>query len=330
MTAVLDVNSDMNPDADAAAPDGAVVEVPVAAWAARAGALTVDVLFGVAAAAVMALLAWISPWQGWQWWLYVVVLVLFGGAVLVNRWLLPAWTGWTLGRAVAGIRVVGRTGARVGVLRLMARDIAHLLDTAALFVGWLWPLWDRRGRTFADLLLRTEVHRVDAPPRDLRKPVAVGMVATVVMCGAGAALGYGAVYRHDRAVDRARAEISQQGPRIVEQMLSYSPQTVKDDFAKAQSLATDSYRPQLVAQQNSVQKAPIVDNEYWTVNSAVTEVAPTTATMLMAMQGQRGADPASMKFITATVQVDFVESGGQWRVQNLTVITRPQPGGGPR
>jgi Mce-associated membrane protein len=330
VTAVLDVNSDVNPEVPVAAADGAAIEVPVASWAARAGALAIDVLFGAAAVAVMGLLAWISPWQGWQWWLYVAVLVAFGGAVLVNRWLLPVWTGWSLGRAVAGIRVVGRTGARVGVVRLVARDIAHLLDTAAVFAGWLWPLWDRRGRTFADLLLRTEVRRVDAPQRDLRRPVAVGLLATVVVCGAGAGLGYGAVYRHDRAVDQARTEISQQGPRIVEQMLSYSPQTVKDDFAKAQSLATDSYRPQLVAQQNSVQKAPIVDNEYWTVNSAVTEVAPTTATMLMAMQGQRGADPNTMKFITATVQVDFVKSGGQWRVQNLTVITRPQPGGGAR
>ncbi|MDX1872270.1 RDD family protein [Mycolicibacterium sp. 120266] len=330
MTAVLDVNSDVNPGAEPVSADGAVTEVPVASWAARAGALAVDVLFGVAAVAVLGLLVWISPWQGWQWWLYVVVLVLFGGAVVVNRWLLPAWTGWTLGRAVAGIRVVGRTGARVGVIRLIARDAAHLLDTAPLLVGWLWPLWDRRGRTFADFLLRTEVHRVDAPQRDMRRPVAAAMVATVVVCGAAAGLGYAVVYRHDRAVDQARTEISAQGPRIVEQMLSYSPQTVQDDFAKAQSLATDSYRPQLVAQQNSVQKAPIVDNEYWTVNSAVTAVAPTTATMLMAMQGQRGADPATLKFITATVQVDFVKAGGQWRVQNLTVITRPQPGGGPR
>ena len=49
------------------------------------------------------------------------------------------------------------------------RDLAHLLDTAALFIGWLWPLWDRRNRTFADLLLRTEVHDVERPQRDMRR-----------------------------------------------------------------------------------------------------------------------------------------------------------------
>jgi len=56
-----------------------------------------------------------------------------------------------------------------GFVRLMIRDFAHLLDTAALFIGWLWPLWDSRNRTFADLLLRTEVHRVDRPARDMRR-----------------------------------------------------------------------------------------------------------------------------------------------------------------
>ncbi len=67
--------------------------------------------------------------------------------------------------------------------------------------------------------------------------------------------GYQTVYRHDRAVEQARTEIAEQGPRIVEQMLSYGTATVQDDFAKAQSLATDGYRPQLIAQQQAVQKA---------------------------------------------------------------------------
>ena len=47
--------------------------------------------------------------------------------------------------------------------------------------------------------------------------------------------------------------------------------------------------------------------------------------MLLAMQGQRGADPKDLKFITATVRVEFEKSGdGQWRVANLTVLKKPQ------
>ena len=55
-----------------------------------------------------------------------------------------------------GIAVVRRNGAPVGPWGLLLRDLAHLLDTVSV-VGWLWPLWDSRRRTFADMLLRTEV-----------------------------------------------------------------------------------------------------------------------------------------------------------------------------
>ncbi len=99
--------------------------------------------------------------------------------------------------------------------------------------------------------------------------------------------------------------------------------TIVDDFARAQSLTTDGYRPQLVAQQQSVQKSGVVSNEYWAVSSAVLSVSADQAAMLLALQGQRGADPKNVKFITATVRVDFVKNGDQWQVQNLSVLSRP-------
>jgi len=132
------------------------------------------------------------------------------------------------------------------------------------------------------------------------------------------------VYRHDRAVDAARAQISEQGPRIVEQLLSYETESVVDDFARAQSLATDAYRPQLIAQQQNVQKTGVTNNEYWAVSSAVLSVERERAAMLMALQGQRGANANDLKFITATVRVDFEKVGDQWRVANLIVLKKPQ------
>jgi Mce-associated membrane protein len=202
---------------------------------------------------------------------------------------------------------------------------AHLLDTAALFIGWLWPLWDRRRRTFADLLLRTEVHSVEPPQRDMRRPIAVTLLVATLLCAGGVGLSYLVVYRHDRAVDTAREQIAEQGPRIVEQMLSYNVDTLQQDFSRAQSLTTDGYRPQLIAQQQAVQQAGATPNDYFAVSSAVLSATPDQASMLMAMQGQRGADPQDLKFITATVRVDFDKSrDGQWRVANLTVLKKPQ------
>jgi Mce-associated membrane protein len=317
VTAVLDLTPETAADKSAA-------EQPTASWLARAGAFSVDALLGVAVIVTMALLTLSAPQRGWLWWVFTSAAVLAFLLTAINRLLLPTITGWSLGRALFGIAVRKRDGAPVGVVRLAARDLAHLLDTAALLIGWLWPLWDRRGRTFADLLLRTEVHKVDRPQRDVRRQAALALVAATLLCAVGVGLSYLVVYRHDRAVDAARAQIAAEGPRIVEQMLSYGVDTLQQDFSHAQSLTTDGYRPQLIAQQQAVQKAGATKNEYWAVSSAVLSATPEHASMLMAMQGQRGADPSQLKFITATVRVDFDKSrDGQWRVANLIVLKKP-------
>jgi Mce-associated membrane protein len=321
VTAVLDATADASADDSPA--------VTPASWPARAGAFAVDVLPGMAVIATMGLVAWTAPLRGWLWWIFVGAAGLTFVVMVVNWVLLPTITGWSLGRALFGIAVRKRDGSPVGLLRMVVRALAHLLDTAALFVGWLWPLWDRRNRTFADLLMRTEVHKVERPLRDMRRPTAVVLVAATLLCAAAAGLSYLVVYRHERAVDTARQQIAEQGPRIVEQMLSYHVDTLQQDFSHAQSLTTDAYRPQLIAQQQAVQQAGATSNEYWAVSSAVLpatpDQTPDQASMLMAMQGQRGADPKDLKFITATVRVDFDKSrDGQWRVANLTVLKKPQ------
>jgi Mce-associated membrane protein len=321
VTAVLDADPDAQMGDSAPPP-------PLASWPARAGAFAADVLLGTAVVATMALQALAAPHRGWLWWVFTGTAALTMLLMAVNRLLLPTTTGWSLGRALFGIAVRKRDGLPPGLLRLALRDLAHLLDTAALFVGWLWPLWDRRNRTFADLLLRTEVHKVEPPRRDVRRPAAAVLVAATLLCGAGVGLSYLVVFRHDRAVDHARAEITEQGPRIVEQMLSYSADKLQEDFARAQSLTTDAYRPQLVAQQQAAQKAGVTPNEYWSVSSAVLpmpELTPDRVSMLLALQGQRGTNPKDMKFVTATVRVEFDKSrGGKWQVANLTVLKKPQ------
>lgn len=299
----------------------------LASWPSRAAALAVDLLPGAAVMTTMVLVAATSPQWGWVWWVFTVTAVLAGLATVLNRWLLPTLTGWSLGRALFGVHITTAAGDSAGLLRLLLRDVAHVLDTASLFVGWLWPLWDRRNRTFADLLLHTE-SRVGPPAQgDARRTASIVFVTAALLCAAGGGLAYQAVYRYDRAVEQTRAQIAEQGPRIVEQMLSYTAGTVQEDFARAQSLATDSYRPQLTAQQQVVQDAGATANEYWAVTSAVLSASPDRAAMLVALQGQRGADAKSLKFLTATVRAEFAKSdGGQWRVDNLVVLKKPQLG----
>lgn len=295
-----------------------------ASWGARAGALAADVLPGIVVIATMGLLMATAAVWSWLWWVFAVVVALVFIATVLNRWLLPALTGWSLGRALFGIRIVTRSGATAGTARLLLRDLAHLLDTAALFVGWLWPLWDGKNRTFADLLLRTEARAVEPAKGNARRTAAIVFLVAALLCVAGNGLGYATVYRHDRAVEKTRTEIAEQGPRMVEQMLSYGSGTLKDDFARAQALATDGYRQQLISQQEAVQKAGATSNEYWAVSSAVLSASPNQAAMLVALQGQRGADAKSLKFITATVRVDFERAADDhWRVASLTVLKKP-------
>ena len=177
MTAVLDTKPETS--AEDSAP-----ERPTASWLARAGAFSIDMLLGDAVIVTMALLTLSAPQRGWLWWTFTGAAVLVVVLVAVNRLLLPTITGWSLGRALFGIAVRKRDGSPVGLARMVGRDLAHLLDTAALFIGWLWPLWDRRRRTFADLLLRTEVLKVDPPQRDMRRPVAVTLIAATLLCAA--------------------------------------------------------------------------------------------------------------------------------------------------
>ena len=296
----------------------------VAGWWARAGAFCIDVLFGLTAALSLLLIGWSAPRGGWVWWVCLVLAAVVVVAIGVNRLLAPVITGWTLGRSVFGIRVVDRDGRRPDPWRLLGRDVAHLADTLPLFLGWLWPLIDDRGRTFADLLARTEVTRVDGPCPDLRKPAGAVAVAAAVLAVVGAGLGYLGVYLPRQAVAAAREQIAAEGPKIVVDMLSYTKKNVDEDFSRTQSLVTDGYRPEVSKQQAAVREAGPVDNDYWVSNSAVLSASADRASMLMLLQGQRGAAP-QQRFISASVRVDFEKLGEAWKVANLAVLAAPKP-----
>jgi len=278
---------------------------------------------------VTVLLVWLSAApRGWLWWLALLVGATVLLAVLVNRWLLPATTGWSLGRSVFGIAVVARDGEALGPWRLLLRDVAHLADTVPLFLGWLWPLVDSRGRTFADILARTEVHRVEAPLPDRSARAARAMAAAAALATLAAGVGYLAVYRQESAIARTQEQIAVQGPKMIAELLTYKSASLQQDFTRAQELVTDSFRSTWTVQQDAIRKAGAVDNELWVTNSAVLSNSKDRATMLLLLQGQRGI-AQSQRFITASVRAGFEKSqSGTWQVSELTVLTAPKSGGG--
>ncbi|MFV0495175.1 RDD family protein [Mycobacterium sp.] len=303
----------------------------LASWGRRAAALSVDVFPGLGASACLAAAGWTLPVRTVWWWACMSTLGAVILAVLVNRLLLPAITGWSLGRALFGIVVVRRDSAPAGAWRLLLRDLAHLLDTGAVFVGWLFPLWDAENRTFADLLLRTEVRAVDSPGQSekVRRWTAIMLAVATAICIGAASVSYAVVYATAQETDRARAELSDHGPKIVAQMLTYDPRTLHEDFTRALSLTTGTYRPQLAAQQQIVEKGQPVVNEYWGSSNSILAATPDRVTMLLFLQGRRG-DGQQMRYITASVRVRFLDVDGRWLVDDLAVLTKPKPAGGGR
>jgi Mce-associated membrane protein len=237
---------------------------------------------------------------------------------------------------------------RAGALCLDVLPGAAVLATTApltlsvpLRGGWWWVcvsigaaavLWTgfsrllmpgASGQSLGRLTFGTAVVR-----RDGRRRAAAIALTAGSLCALEAAVSYTVVHQQDRSIADASVEIAAQGPRIVQQILSYHPETVQSDFARARSLTTDTYRGQLAAQQQAVQKAGLVRNEYWVTNSSVLSAMQGRATMLLFLQGQRGVAP-NQRYITASVRVTFVESGSApWRVDDLAVVTDPPPVGG--
>lgn len=299
-----------------------------ARWRLRAAAFALDTLpgLGLAGAAVLTALT-VQRYSG-GWYVAVTVAVAALLATVVNRTLVPAVTGTNLGRGLLGIGVVGADGTRPSMGRLLLRDLAHLLDTAALGLGWLWPLWDSRGRTFADLVCGTQA-RATAPNGPAASVTAMRSrcMAVVLAAALGSvavtAMGDLSAYRPDQVQAQIRSQLQRQGPEAVAQMLSFNPATLQEDFARAQGVVTDNFRTQLVAQQQNVAKSP-VPHEYWVADSAVLPgVTSERATMLMCLQGKAGSkDP--FKAISATVTVTLVKSGGRWLVDDLVFVPPPK------
>lgn len=293
-----------------------------ASWPARAGALLVDLLPVAAVLATSVLLAPSVPLRGSWWWICVGT-----GATAIlwtafNRFVLPVISGHTVGRGAFGITVVHAGGRAVGPWGLVLRDLAHVLDTVPVFVGWLWPLSDPRQRTFADLLARTESRRIQrqGAGRNWRRATAAAISTATALCGAAAAISYTVVGQQDRMTAEASAEISAQGPQLVVQMLSFRPETIQADFDRARSLASDKYREKLGAMQQAALKVGPQPNEYWVTESSVLAATPDRATMLMFLQGRRGVPPGQ-RYLAASVRATFVKPvAAQWRVDDLAVL----------
>ena len=90
-------------------------------------------------------------------------LVYLVGAIgwFVYNWLIrQGGTGQTVGKKMLGIGVFkAGTSEPLGAGLTFARQLTHILDSICL-IGYLWPLWDKEKRTFADMIMSSRVYKV--------------------------------------------------------------------------------------------------------------------------------------------------------------------------
>lgn len=92
--------------------------------------------------------------------LVVLGLVAMFAIQIWNRCFKQGRTGQSIGKKVMGIRLVDEhSGRPIGAGMAFVRELAHYLD-GAVYIGYLWPLWDDKRQTFADKILSTLVVEV--------------------------------------------------------------------------------------------------------------------------------------------------------------------------
>lgn len=128
---------------------GQPAAIPYANWGQRAGGYLIDAL-------PVAILAWIGiSISTTVYLLFLLVGIVYTG---YNRWYLGGTTGQSFGKRALKLRLISeQTGQPIGPLMAFVRDICHILDSLACYVGWLFPLWDAKRQTFADKILNTIV-----------------------------------------------------------------------------------------------------------------------------------------------------------------------------
>ncbi|MEJ7635039.1 RDD family protein [Aeromicrobium sp.] len=138
-----------------------------ASWGARFAALLIDAIPTIVVFFLAATLFGTSETsdggasfqlQGGGALLYFAFLI---GWFVFNVLYLQGTKGQTIGKKVLGIGIyrVG-TSEPLGMGMTFVRQLAHILDALPCYLGFLWPLWDKENRTFADMLLSSRSYKV--------------------------------------------------------------------------------------------------------------------------------------------------------------------------
>jgi len=95
-------------------------------------------------------------------------LIVFTALILpwLYYWLFIGLKGQTIGKMAVGIKVVNVAGCAPGLGRAALREIpGKIVSTIAIFLGFLWVIWDKRKQGWHDKIASTYVVSARARPQ---------------------------------------------------------------------------------------------------------------------------------------------------------------------
>jgi uncharacterized RDD family membrane protein YckC len=129
-----------------------------ASWGRRLGGYLLDVLIMLPFYVVIGIGAGLGSGAGNA--LRVIGYLGAIGFVVWNQIIRQGRSGQSLGKEWVGIRLLRESdGQPIGPGMTFVRAIAHIIDAIPCYLGFLWPLWDKKRQTFADKICGTVVVR---------------------------------------------------------------------------------------------------------------------------------------------------------------------------
>ncbi|WP_213574103.1 RDD family protein [Rhodococcus sp. USK13] len=296
-------------------------------WRLRVVAFSIDLVAPAILAASLVRFHLLVPSAAWLRVGAVAGCAALVAFVLWNNTLRTARLGATLGKSFTGSQVLLADTSRPPTMtRAILRQLAHILDTIPLLVGWAWPLWDAKRQTFADKAVSTIVVVSGSPSEQHRHHAGTAagsllltvMIATATLCGTT----YFQQFRPEQHRDSTAAGIAVIAADTAATALSYTPDTVDTDVANAKSKLTGGFLAYYTDYADTT-LVPGARNRgiatHWTVNAAaLASSTPDTAVVLAFLRGTtQGADAPEPTDLTSSVRLQMKKIDGQWLIADL-------------